>query len=58
MPTEYKRIREIAGPLLLVEGVSKAAYNEMGEIAAAQRGNQGCAVCWRQAEGVCAGAIV
>lgn len=32
MPTEYKRIREIAGPLLLVEGVKKAAYNEMGEI--------------------------
>lgn len=29
MPTEYKRIREIAGPLLLVEGVKKAAYNEM-----------------------------
>ena len=32
MPTEYKRIREIAGPLLLVEGVKKEAYNEMGEI--------------------------
>ena len=32
MPTEYKRIREIAGPLLLVEGVKKAAYHEMGEI--------------------------
>lgn len=32
MPTEYKRIREIAGPLLLVEGVKKAAYNEMREI--------------------------
>ena len=32
MPTEYKRIREIAGPLLLVEGVKKAAYDEMGEI--------------------------
>lgn len=33
MPTkEYKTIKEIAGPLMLVEDVQNVAYNEIGEI--------------------------
>ena len=32
MPKEYKTIREVAGPLLLVEGVEGVSYNELGEI--------------------------
>lgn len=32
MPKEYKTIREIAGPLVLVSGVSGVTYNELGEI--------------------------
>lgn len=32
MPKEYRTIQEIAGPLMLVQGVENVAYNEMGEI--------------------------
>lgn len=32
MPKEYKTIKEIAGPLVLVSGVSGVAYDELGEI--------------------------
>ncbi|MDI6601087.1 MAG: V-type ATP synthase subunit B [Thermoanaerobacteraceae bacterium] len=32
MPKEYKTIREVAGPLMLVEGVEGAKYNELVEI--------------------------
>lgn len=32
MPKEYRTISEVAGPLMLVKGVSGVAYNELGEI--------------------------
>ncbi len=32
MPKEYRTISEVAGPLMLVKGVSDVAYNELGEI--------------------------
>ncbi|WP_312372283.1 V-type ATP synthase subunit B [Lachnoclostridium sp.] len=32
MPKEYKTIQEVAGPLMLVKGVTQVTYNELGEI--------------------------
>lgn len=32
MPKEYRNIREVAGPLMLIEGVDGVTYNELGEI--------------------------
>lgn len=32
MPKEYKTIQEVAGPLMMVEQVEGATYNELGEI--------------------------
>ncbi len=32
MPKEYRTISEVAGPLMLIKGVSDVAYNELGEI--------------------------
>ena len=32
MPKEYRTIQEIAGPLMLVRGVTDVAYDELGEI--------------------------
>ena len=32
MPKEYRTIQEVAGPLMLVRGVSDVSYNELGEI--------------------------
>ncbi len=32
MPKEYRNIREVAGPLMLIEGVEGVTYNELGEI--------------------------
>lgn len=32
MPKEYRTIKEVAGPLMLVEGVSGVTYDELGEI--------------------------
>ena len=32
MPKEYSTIKEVAGPLMLVEGVSGVTYDELGEI--------------------------
>ncbi len=32
MPKEYKTIQEVAGPLMLVQGVEGVCYNELGEI--------------------------
>ena len=58
MPTEYKRIREIAGPLLLVEGVKKAAYNETGGDRACPVGKTGCARVLEADGGLCAGTAV
>ena len=46
MLKEYKTIREIVGPLMLVEGVEGVKYNEMVEIVAADGARFGKA-CWR-----------
>ena len=32
MPKEYKTIREVAGPLMMISGVDNVKYNELGEI--------------------------
>ena len=32
MPKEYRTIQEVAGPLMLVKGVSDVSYNDLGEI--------------------------
>jgi len=32
MPKEYRTIQEVAGPLMLVQGVENVSYNELGEI--------------------------
>lgn len=32
MPREYRTIQEVAGPLMLVQGVEEVSYNELGEI--------------------------
>ena len=32
MPKEYRTIEEVAGPLMLVKGVSDVNYNDLGEI--------------------------
>lgn len=32
MPKEYRTIKEVAGPIMLVEGVSGVTYDELGEI--------------------------
>ncbi len=32
MPKEYKTIQEVAGPLMLVQGVEQVTYDELGEI--------------------------
>ena len=32
MPKEYRTIEEVAGPLMLVKGVSEVNYNDLGEI--------------------------
>ena len=32
MPKEYRTIKEVSGPLMLVEGVSGVTFNELGEI--------------------------
>ena len=32
MPKEYRTIKEVAGPLMLIEGVSDVTYDELGEI--------------------------
>ena len=32
MPKEYRTIQEVAGPLMLVRGVTGVTYDELGEI--------------------------
>ena len=32
MPKEYRTIEEVAGPLMMVKGVSDVNYNDLGEI--------------------------
>ena len=31
MPKEYRSIQEVAGPLMLVQGVDHVTYDEIGE---------------------------
>lgn len=44
MPKEYKTIKEIAGPLVLVSGVSGVSYDELGEIILANGEKKRCRV--------------
>ncbi len=44
MPKEYKTIQEIAGPLMLVQGVEGVTYNELGEIELANGETRRCKV--------------
>lgn len=37
MPKEYRTIQEVAGPLMLVQGVENVTYDELGEIELASR---------------------
>lgn len=44
MPKEYKTIQEVAGPLMLVQGVEGVCYNELGEIELASGEKRRCKV--------------
>lgn len=44
MPKEYRTIQEIAGPLMLVQGVEGVVYNELGEIELANGEKRRCKV--------------
>lgn len=44
MPKEYRTIQEIAGPLMLVQGVEDVVYNELGEIELANGEKRRCKV--------------
>lgn len=44
MPKEYRTIQEVAGPLMLVSGVSGVGYNELGEIELASGEKRRCRV--------------
>ena len=44
MPKEYRTIQEIAGPLMLVQGVEGVTYNELGEIELASGEKRRCRV--------------
>ena len=44
MAKEYRTIKEVAGPLMLVEGVENVTYNELGEIELASGETRRCKV--------------
>lgn len=44
MPKEYRTIREVAGPLMLVQGVEGVSYDELGEIELADGEKRRCKV--------------
>ncbi len=44
MPREYRTIQEVAGPLMLVHGVSGVTYDELGEIELANGERRRCKV--------------
>lgn len=44
MPKEYRTIKEVSGPLMLVEGVSGVTFNELGEIDLASGEKRRCRV--------------
>ena len=44
MPKEYRTIEEVAGPLMLIKGVSGVTYNELGEIELSNGETRRCSV--------------
>jgi V/A-type H+/Na+-transporting ATPase subunit B len=44
MPKEYRTIQEVAGPLMLVQGVENVAFDELGEIELASGEKRRCRV--------------
>ena len=44
MPKEYETIQEVAGPLVLVQGVEGVTYNELGEVELANGEKKRCKV--------------
>ena len=44
MPKEYRTIEEVAGPLMLIKGVSGVTYNELGEIELANGETRRCRI--------------
>ncbi len=44
MPKEYRTIEEVAGPLMMVRGVEKVSYDELGEIELANGEKRRCRV--------------
>ena len=44
MPKEYRTIQEVAGPLMLVQGVENVSYDELGEIELASGETRRCKV--------------
>ena len=44
MPKEYKTIREVAGPLMMITGVEGVTYNELGEIELPSGASRRCKV--------------
>ena len=44
MPKEYRTIQEVAGPLMLVQGVENVTYDEIGEIELASGETRRCKV--------------
>ncbi len=44
MPKEYRTIEEVAGPLMIIKGVSGVTYNELGEIELANGETRRCRV--------------
>ena len=44
MPKEYRTIQEVAGPLMLVQGVENVTYDELGEIELASGETRRCKV--------------
>lgn len=46
MLKEYRTIREVAGPLMMVSGVEGVTYDELGEIELPS-GKSAAAKCWK-----------
>ena len=44
MPKEYRTIQEVAGPLMMVQGVEGVTYDELGEIELANGETRRCRV--------------
>ena len=45
MPKEYRTIQEVAGPLMLVQGVDHVTYDEIGEIELAKKLDRALDIC-------------